>query len=138
MYLLIDASCNRYFTHNSSYMQAYAREIRRLEPEVYIECWIGESADSETIKSFEDFVCPFLRSPIYSFDKSNKLLYFRDKIINKIFRLNENLSRFRFLNNFIHKQLLNFYLNKPKKGYKNLKILIMKLMLSYLLPMGFH
>ena len=86
-----------------------------------IESWIGESADSQTLSSFDSPVIPLLRSPIYSFTKKNLVYYARDKLLNyllKKFPIEDTGLLKRYIANLI---ATIFYFQKPYKRIKTLQ-----------------
>ena len=103
MIVLIDASCSKFYTHNSSYMISYAKRAAKLFPKEKIEFWIGESADDETIRNFPESVFPILRSPIYSYTRDFTFYYLRDFLLNRIVRLINNLKILGFIHVLLEK-----------------------------------
>lgn len=132
MIVLIDASCSKFYTHNSSYMISYAKRAAKLFPKEKIEFWIGESADDETIRNFPETVFPILRSPIYSYTRDFTFYYLRDFLLNRIVRLINNLKILGFIHVFLEKFIFYFFARKPIKHTKALSKHGEKL--SFILP----
>jgi len=132
MIVLIDASCSKFYTHNSSYMIAYAKRAAKLFPKERIVFWIGESADDETIRNFPDSVFPILRSPIYSYTRDFTFYYLRDFLLNGIVELINNLKILGFLHVALEKFMFSFFARIPIKHIKTLSKEGEKL--SFILP----
>ena len=132
MIVLIDASCSKFYTHNSSYMISYAKRAAKLFPKEKIDFWIGESADDETIRNFPETVFPILRSPIYSYTRDFTFYYLRDFLLNRIVRLINNLKILGFIHVFLEKFIFYFFARKPIKHTKALSKHGEKL--SFILP----
>jgi len=132
MIVLIDASCSKFYTHNSSYMIAYAKRAAKLFPKERIVYWIGESADDETIRNFPDSVFPILRSPIYSYTRDFTLYYLRDFFLNAIVKLINNLKILGFLHAALEKFMFSYFARIPIKHIKTLSEQGEKL--SFILP----
>lgn len=132
MIVLIDASCSKFYTHNSSYMISYAKRAAKLFPKEKIEFWIGESADDETIRNFPETVFPILRSPIYSYTRDFTFYYLRDFLLNRIVKLINNLKILGFIHVFLEKFIFYFFARKPIKHTKALSKHGEKL--SFILP----
>ena len=109
MIVFMDASCTRFFTHNSSYMQAYAARAYDINMREPIECWIGEAADSRVIENFTFPVHPILRSPIYSFQKNRPAYYFRDKVLNQLLQFLSNSKKNGLLTKYARQKIFDFY-----------------------------
>lgn len=109
MIVIMDASCTRSFNHNASYMHAYAKAAHEINPGLPIECWIGEAADSQVKESFSFPVYPILRSPIYSFQKSNWLLYYRDRLLNKLLYFLYGFENNYFVVSYFRETIFRFY-----------------------------
>ena len=132
MIVLIDASCSKFYTHNSSYMITYAKRAAKLFPKEKIVFWIGESADDETIKNFPDSVFPILRSPIYSYTRDFTFYYLRDFLLNEIVRLINNLKILGSIHVLLEKFMFYFFARIPIKHAKALSEQGEKL--SFILP----
>ena len=115
MIVLIDASCSKFYTHNSSYMITYAKRAAKLFPKEKIVFWIGESADDETIRNFPDSVFPILRSPIYSYTRDFTFYYLRDLLLNGIAKLISNLKFLGFIHAALEKCIFYFFTRIPIK-----------------------
>ena len=121
MYILIDASCSKFFTHNSSYIQSFAEILMKHSAVDSIETWIGESADSQTLSSFDSPVIPLLRSPIYSFTKKNLGYYVRDKLINNLLKKFQIEDTILFKKHIANLIATFFYYQKPYKRIRRLQ-----------------
>lgn len=115
---MIDASCSKFYTHNSSYMLTYAKRVAEMFPKEKIVFWIGESADNETLRNFPDSVFPILRSPIYSYTRDFTLFYFRDLILNWVAKLISNLKILSCIKAVLEKSIFYFFTRIPIKHTK--------------------
>lgn len=120
MIVVMDASCTRSFTHNASYMHAYAERVHEINQGSPVECWIGEAADIEVRKGFTFPVYPILRSPIYSFQKNRPFFYYRDKILNKLLNYLYNFKENSFVVRYSLETIFKFYTSPAVKRAREL------------------
>jgi hypothetical protein len=132
MIIMIDASCSKFYTHNSSYMLTYAKRAAKMFPKEKIIFWIGESADNETIRNFSDSVFPILRSPIYSYTRDFTFFYLRDLLLNWVAKLISNLQILGFIQTVLENSVFYFFTRIPVKQTKVLSEQGEKL--SFILP----
>ena len=97
IYILLDFSCGRFYTHHSSYLRDYESYLNKFD--LKCEVWINNSADEVLLNNMSSSTKPVLRSIMYSFDRHHNFLGFvRDKVISKFFL---GLVKYRFPDTFI-------------------------------------
>lgn len=84
LYILIDFSCGRFYTHHSSYLQDYERFL--LSQDAHVEIWVNNSADPEVMAMFSSTTKRVLHSTLYSHSrKSNFLLFALNRTLTWFF-----------------------------------------------------
>ena len=86
LYILLDFSCGRFYTHHSSYLKDYYDFLSLRQKTVKV--WVNTSADQKILDLFGDNVSPILRSNFYSHTRQDRIILFLiDSIVNWIYRL---------------------------------------------------
>jgi hypothetical protein len=117
IYILLDFSCGRFYTHHSSYLSDYESFLNKLD--VASEVWINSSADRELLDILSPKTKPILRSIMYSFSRHENFMGFlQDKIISKLFVF---LVKVRIPNFFIELLKASFAFLYYKSALKRLK-----------------
>lgn len=120
IYIVLDFSCGRFYTHHSSYLNDYATFIKNKGKEVV--CWVNTSADDETLASINHKTKKCIRSIMYGYQRhKNPLNYLIDKSLNVSFKFLKNKinqSTYQVLIKFISK----FYLLSAKKNLIHLSL----------------
>jgi hypothetical protein len=114
LYILLDFSCGRFYTHHSSYLKDYYDFLSLRQKTVKV--WVNTSADQKVMDLFGDNVSPILRSNFYSHTRKDRLiLSLIDSMVNWIYKLripkmkpNSNGDDFFDISNFI----MNFKKNE--------------------------
>lgn len=86
LYILLDFSCGRFYTHHSSYLKDYYDFLTLCQKTVKV--WVNTSADQKVLDLFGDNVSPILRSNFYSHTRKDRLiLSLIDSMVNWIYKL---------------------------------------------------
>lgn len=86
IFILLDFSCGRFYTHHSSYLKDYACFIDSFG--LSSEIWINDSADKEVISELSNYtVRPILKSNMYGMQRKQNLPRFViEKFLNVFFK----------------------------------------------------
>jgi hypothetical protein len=84
LYILLDFSCGRFYTHHSSYLSDYESFLNKFN--LAGEVWVNNSSDKEMLNILSPRTKPVLRSIMYSFSRhENFMSFLQDKMISKLF-----------------------------------------------------
>ena len=120
IYILIDFSCGRFYTHHSSYLKDYACFIESFG--LSSEIWVNDSADKEMISDLINYtVRPILKSNMYGMQRKQNLSRFViQKFLSIFFKLLLKIKTPKFVIELLKIYCSNFYLKSAIKQIKYL------------------
>ena len=72
LYILLDFSCGRFYTHHSSYLKDYFDFL--VSRNYHTKVWVNTSADKKVLDLFGNDVSAILRSNYYSHTRRDNFL----------------------------------------------------------------
>jgi hypothetical protein len=118
IYILLDFSCGRFYTHHASYLQDYEKFL--LSKGEDVEIWINNSADSEVFRMFNSKVKPILRSTLYSHTrKSNFKSFATNRFVTLVLKARILNEKFPFLMERSKEVVSYFYLRNSIREIGN-------------------
>jgi hypothetical protein len=121
IYILIDFSCGRFYTHHSSYLKDYACFIESFG--LPTEIWVNDSADKEMISDLSNYtVRPILKSNMYGMQRRQNLSRFAiQKFLNIFFKLLLKIKTPKIIIELLKIYCSNIYLRSTVKEIKFLE-----------------
>lgn len=103
IWILLDFNSSKRYSHHWSYLKRYNEFILQNFKSSCIEVWIPKCVDREIVKELGNAGRTLLRSPSYSYRRSeNLILWFRDRIAAEILSKRfKNLKLEKFISNAI-------------------------------------
>lgn len=130
LFVILDFSCSREYTHHLSYIKAYAEFIKNSGIDVQV--WVNRSADKTVLEQLNQFnVLPILGSPDYGYAfNANPLRYAIDRIVSSVV----NVSYAYFSEKFVETiriRFARFYFHRANRKLKSLLRLNVKTILIF-------
>jgi glycosyltransferase involved in cell wall biosynthesis len=119
LFIIIDFSCSREYTHHLSYIKAYAEFIKNSGIDVQV--WVNRSADKTVLEQLNQFnVLPILDSPDYGYEfNANPLRYAIDRIVSSVLNVSSAYFSEKFVET-IRVRVARFYFHRANRKLKSL------------------
>ena len=119
LFVIIDFSCSREYTHHLSYVRSYAEFITNSGIDVQV--WVNRSADKTVLKQLNQFnVLPILDSPDYGYEfNANPLRYAIDRVVSSVVSMSSAYFSEKFVET-IRVKVARFYFLRANRELKSL------------------
>lgn len=119
LFVIIDFSCSREYTHHLSYIRSYAEFIKNSGIDVQV--WVNRSADKTVLKQLNQFnVLPILDSPDYGYEfNANPLRYAIDRVVSSVVSMSSAYFSEKFVET-IRVKVARFYFLRANRELKSL------------------
>ena len=116
VFIILDFSCGRFYTHHSSYLQDYNDFLVTKNKQTCV--WVNTSADKQILDIFPGNIKPILRSNLYSHTrKDNFGLYCIDYLVNLSQRFKvSGITKFFLQGYYLRSAIREFRTHLPKQS----------------------
>jgi len=130
IYILLDFSCGRFYTHHSSYLSDFQNYLKKLN--LNCEIWVNTSADKELIENLGARTKPVLRSIMYSFNRHQDFLRFlQDKSISSLFMYLSKIKVPSVFYEWLQNAIAYFYFRSALKELKSISFTYQNIVLIF-------